>query len=203
MEQAGEFRAGGFEARWSPFTAVQQYATDLPGFVWDATIRMAPCLGVRVRDSYIRGTGSMQGKLASLITVLDQAGRPELDSGALQRYLAEAVWLPTALLPSQGVAWEAIDDASARATLTDAGTSVSMEFQFGESGAIVRGYTPARYREVEGAYVATRWAGSYRNYAPVDGIMVPMKGEVEWILPEGRLPYWRGRFRRIEFDFGP
>ena len=34
------------------------------------------------------------------------------------RYLAEAVWMPSALLPSNGVAWEAVDDLHARASLT-------------------------------------------------------------------------------------
>lgn len=179
VEQTGKFRNGGMDAPWSPLTAVQHFSLDPPGFVWDASIRMAPFLTVGVRDSYIGGHGSMQGKLASLITVVDQGGRPELGAGALHRYLAEAVWFPTALLPSQGLTWEAIDDFSARAKLTDAGTSVSLEFQFSESGEIVRAYTPERHRAVGRAYVPTPWAYSYRSYGRVDGVRVPMEGAVE------------------------
>jgi hypothetical protein len=67
---------------------------------------------------------------------------------------------------------------------------------------IERSYTPARYREVSGAYVPTPWAAAYRNYAPADGMKVPMEGGVEWILPEGRLPVWRGWIRRSEYKFG-
>jgi hypothetical protein len=202
VEQTGRFRTGGFGAPWSSLTAVQHFATHPPGFVWDATIRTAPFLSVRVRDAYIGGAGSMQGKLASLITVVDQKDRPELDAGALHRYLAEAVWFPTALLSSQGITWEAIDDTTARATLRHSGTSASLDFHFGENGAIVRGYTPERYREVEGEYVPTPWACSYRRYAPVDGMMVPMEGEVEWVLPEGRLSYCRVRIQAIEHEPG-
>lgn len=202
VEQTGEFRSGGFGAPWSRFTAVQRFSVAPPGFVWDATIRVAPLLAVRVRDSYVGGAAAMQGKLASLVTVVDQRGRPELDAGALHRYLAEAVWLPTALLPGQGVVWEAVDDSTARATLTDAGTSVSLEFRFGERGEIVRAYTAGRYREVQGAYLPTPWACAYRRYAAVGGVMVPMEGEVEWVLPEGRLSYWRGRIVDIEYGSG-
>jgi hypothetical protein len=144
----------------------------------------------------------MQARLASLIPVVDQRGRPELKAGALHRYLAEAVGIPTALLPSQGIAWKPIDDTTARATLTDAGTTISLEFAFDGSGALVRAYTPNRYREVEGTYVPTPWECSYRQYAAVDSMMVPMESEVEWILPEGRLSYWHGRVLRTQYQFG-
>jgi hypothetical protein len=39
----------------------------------------------------------------------------EIARGELMRYLAEAAWYPTALLPSQSVQWEALDDHSATA----------------------------------------------------------------------------------------
>jgi hypothetical protein len=47
------------------------------------------------------------------------------------RYLAEAVWLPTALLPVNGVRWSPIDENRALATLQgDDDVSVSLEFRF-------------------------------------------------------------------------
>ena len=39
----------------------------------------------------------------------------EVAQGELMRFFAEAAWYPTALLPSQGVRWQAVDDTSARA----------------------------------------------------------------------------------------
>lgn len=193
IEQAGDFRAGGFDAPWSPFTAVQNFTAHPPGFVWDASIRMTPLATVRVRDSYIGGVGSMQGKMASVIPVVDQSGGPGLAAGALHRYLAESVWFPTVLLPGRGVVWEPIDDTTARATLTHGATSVWLDFHFSERGEIVRVFTPERLREVKGEYVPTPWGGSFEEYQEADGMMIPMAGEVEWILPEGRLSYWRGR----------
>lgn len=33
-----------------------------------------------------------------------------------------------------------------------------------------------------------------------DGIRIPLRGEVEWMLPEGAQPTWRGRVTSIRFD---
>ena len=116
IEHEGEFR-GSLDAPWSPFKSVQHFSVDPPGFVWDAAIRMGPLVTVRVRDSYLEGNGSMRASVAGLIPVVNAWGRTDLASGALHRYLAESVWLPTALLPGRGVTWEPIDNNAARATL--------------------------------------------------------------------------------------
>src|ERR687884_130269 len=103
---------------------------------------------VRVRDAYVAGQGSMQGKVLSLVPVVNERAKAELNAGALQRYLAEAVWFPTALLPTAGVQWSAIDNRRALATLTDCGTTVSLKFHFNEAGEITGVSTSGRYREV-------------------------------------------------------
>jgi hypothetical protein len=124
------------EDKWSPFTATQLVITQRPGFDWDARIQMAPGLNAFVHDTYLLGEGSLHASLLGLFTVAKMHGAPENNQGELLRFFAEATWYPTALLPSQGVRWEAIDDTSARATLTDGATTVSLVFQFNAEGAI-------------------------------------------------------------------
>jgi len=195
-------QAGVFSTRpgvWSPFTSEQYFSVRPPGFVWDASIRMAPLVSVRVRDSYLAGEGVMYAKAAALVTVANQRGTPEMASGALMRYLAEAVWLPTALLPCEGVSWEAVDDRTARATLADAATIVSVDVHFGAGGRIVR-IEAMRYRDVNGTPVLTPWVVHLRDYARADGMMIPVAGEVAWLLPEGPLPYWRGRTVEASYE---
>ncbi|WP_460676587.1 DUF6920 family protein [Hymenobacter coalescens] len=194
VQEKGEFRTG--PARpWSPFTAEHHVRTGPPGFVWDASIRMLPVLPVRIRDSYLAGVGAMQGRWAGLVPVVDERGRPELNAGALMRYLAEAPWYPTALLPGQGVVWSALDERSALATLTDGATTVALEFHFGPQGEVTRVYTPSRFRDVNGRGVPTPWGGSFRDYARIGGMTLPQEGEVSWFLPEGKFTYWRARLR--------
>lgn len=72
--------------------------------------------------------GILTAKLFGLMTVMTQPNTPELAQGELMRFFAEAPWYPTALLPSQGVVWEAIDNTRASATLTDGTMAVKLVF---------------------------------------------------------------------------
>jgi hypothetical protein len=199
LEQQGVFRTRA-DAAWSPFTATEHFSVWPPAFVWDARIRMLPLLAVRVRDSYLGGEGWTRAAVAGLVSVADQHGTPEMASASLVRYLAEAVWLPTALLPGGGVSWAAVDDSTARATLADGTTTVSLDVHVGARGEIVRVAT-VRQRDVAGVPVPTPWVGHFGDYTQVGGMMIPRAGEVEWVLPEGAFSYWRGRCVRAAYEF--
>ena len=71
---------------------------------------MLPGLPARVHDAYIAGEGILHASLFGLVSVANLRGTPEMAHGELLRFFAEAAWYPTALLPSQGVQWEAVDD---------------------------------------------------------------------------------------------
>jgi hypothetical protein len=200
IEQHGTFAVKATPDGWRPFTAVQQFAARPAGFVWDARIRMAPGLDFLVRDAFVDGRGSMYGTILGLVPVVNVHDTPDIADGALVRFLAEAVWLPTALLPSQGVRWTPIDATSARATLTSGGTTVSLDFHFGADGLVERIYAPARGRDVAGTSVPTPWEGRWLAYAERGGVLVPVRGEVAWILPTGPLPYWRGEIGEVRYD---
>jgi hypothetical protein len=199
IEHEGEFR-GGIDAAWSPFRSVQHFAVERPGFVWDARIRMMPLVGVRVRDHYVEGEAGMLGKLGGVFAVVDERGTPWLNSGALHRYFMELAWLPTALLPGERVRWEPLDEASARVHFQDGELTLSVDVFFGERGEIVR-VEAMRMRDVDGVGVPTPFVGYFRDYQRIDGMMIPVAGEVEWLLPEGRLDFWRGRITAAEYEF--
>lgn len=187
---------------WGQFAAIQEFTSSPPGFVWDASIRgVVPLVPVRVRDRYFASGAGMRAMLGGVIPVVNQSGTPELAASALARWLGEAVWFPTALLPPRmggSVKWDAIDDSTAEATVTDGAITVSAEFTFDESG-LIRSMSALRYRDVEGTPVLTRFEGFYRDYFRHDGVLVPGYAEVAWLLAPGRFPYWRGRPTRIEF----
>ena len=172
-----------------------------PGFDWDGRIAMVPGLTVRVHDAYAAGEGLLHASLLGLVTLADIRGTPETAQGELMRFLAEAAWYPTALLPSQGVRWEPLSDSSARASLTDGATTVSLQFSFNAEGLIDSVYAEARARTVNGGIVHTPWQGRFWNYERRNGMRVPLEGEVAWLLPEGPKPYWRGRTVRLEYEF--
>ncbi len=185
---------------WSPFTATQVVAIRPGGFVWDARMRMAPGVSVLVRDSFVHGTGSMRAKALGLFTVVSVESTPGIATAALQRWLAEAVWYPAALLPSQGTGWTELDETSARATVRVAGVTASIDYHFGAGGLVERVYAAERGREVNGRSVPTPWEGRLAEWGERGGVRVPVTGEVAWLLPEGRQAYWRGRLAGIAYD---
>ncbi len=197
----GEFLMREAENGWRPFTATQYYVTRRPGFLWDARIKVAPGLAVNVYDAYIAGTGTLHGEILGLIRVIHLGGTPEMAEGELLRYLAEAVWYPTALLPSQGVRWTPMDGSRARATLTDGDTTVSLDFHFNADGEITGSLAASRPREVNGEMHPTPWAGSYADYVERDGMRIPRRGEVTWQLEDRQLPYWRGRVLDVTYEY--
>jgi len=195
--------SGTFAAKpnvWAPFIADQEVGTGPPEFVWNARIAMMPLVPVRVRDRYVGGEGSMRAALAGLIPIVNQHGTPELAAASLQRFLAEAVWYPTALLPGDGLSWSPIDDRSARVMLTDGPTAVSLDVTFGSAGEIET-VSAMRYRDVKGTPVLTPWVGHHRDYTRLSSMMIPTSGEVAWVLPTGPEPYWRGRLVAATFDW--
>jgi len=198
LSQQGQFNLNETEDKWHPFTATQLVTTHRLGFDWDARIQMAPGLSTFVHDTYLLGEGNLQASLLGLFTVAKMHGTPELNQGELLRFFAEATWYPTALLPSQGVRWEAIDDTSARATLTDGATTASVVFQFNAEGAIATMRAEARYRD---RLTAMPWSGRFWDYSVRNGMLIPLEGEVGWEYPEGIRLYFKGKITEIGYEF--
>ena len=198
LSQQGLFNMSETENKWSPFTATQFVITQRLGFDWDARIQMSPGVNAFVHDTYLLGEGSLHASLLGLFTVAKTPSTPEANQGELLRFFAEAPWYPTALLPSQGVRWEAINDTSARATLTDGATTVSVVFQFNAEGTIDRFRTEARYRD---KLTAMPWGGRFGEYSVRNGMLIPLEGEVGWEYPEGTRLYFKGRTTEISYEF--
>lgn len=197
LSQQGQINMSETTDKWCPFTATQLVMTQRAGFDWDASIQMAPGLSAFVHDAYVLGAGNLHASLVGLVTLADLHGTPSSAQGELLRYFAEMPWYPTALLPSQGVDWESINDTSARGTLTDGETTVSLVFQFNPEGTIATIRAVARDRGI----VPTPWEGRFWHYALRDGMQIPLEGEVAWHPTEGVWPYWRGHVTELSYEF--
>ena len=196
--QRGLFRQDGHKNTWQPFHATQLVTMHPPGFDWDARITMAPGMAIWVRDSYALGAGYLRAAVSGLVTVAELRNTPESARGELMRYLAEAAWYPTALLPSQGVIWEGLDETSARATLCDGATTVTLEFTFGADHLIKTVFAAARPKS---ATESAPWLCRIGGCEERDGMRVPVRGEVEWETSGGPVPYFQGTMTQIDYEF--
>jgi hypothetical protein len=201
VTHTGSMNMSATAEQWKPFTSTQRVITQRPGFDWDARIMMLPFVPAHVHDAYVAGEGLLRGALFGLVPVVNMAGTPEIARGELLRFFAEAAWYPTALLPSQGVLWKAVDDTSALATLTDGAVVVTLLFRFNADGLIDTARAESRDRVVDGKTASAPWQGRFWNYAERGGMRVPLDGEVAWVLPEGVKTYWRGTTTSLSHEF--
>ncbi len=202
IAQRGEFKRDHAKADWVSFTAQQISVMQRPGFDWDARIRKLPGIQVFVHDSYVTGEARLKAALLGLWRAVEHNDTPELARSELTRFLAEAPWYPTRLLPSQGVHWTAIDDSSALATLQDGQTQASVTFLFEEDGMIRAARSDSRNRLEQGALVETPWEGSFSGYETRGGMRIPIHGEAAWLLAaNGRDPFWRGQVTDVLYKF--
>ncbi len=201
VEHAGTFNMSETGEQWKPFTSTQRVIIQRPGFDWEARIAMMPGVAARVHDAYISGEGLLHASLFGLVSIVNLRGTQEIAQGELMRFFAEAAWYPTALLPSQGVRWEAVNDTSSKAMLEDGKITVTMLVRFNEDGLIESGRAETRGRTVAGAVIPTPWEGRWSHYELRDGMLIPLEGEVAWMLPEGPKPYWRGRIINLNYEF--
>ena len=202
LSQYGQFHMNETEDKWHKFTATQLVITQRLGFDWDAKIQMFPFINVFVHDTYLLGEGNLQASILGLFAVAKMHNTPQLNQGELLRFLAEAVWYPTSLLPSQGVVWKSIDQHSSRATLTDGKTTASVVFQFDAEGLITSMRADARcYSVVGDKLMFMPWVGNFREYSVRNGIIIPLYGEVGWEHPEGLRLYFKGTTTKINYEF--
>lgn len=112
LEMSGSFRLGQ-DKPWVPMQAKQRISL-LKGFVWQATVGRGLSQFVGA-DYYIKGTGRMRFSLWGLVPLVN-AHTHDIARSSLGRLAGEFVWLPSALLPQQGVIWQAIDERTVQAS---------------------------------------------------------------------------------------
>lgn len=196
----GTFNQSEQAQQWVPFTSDQRVALRRPGFDWNATMRMMPGVGVRVHDAYHDGRGYLHAAVLGLVSVARVEGGGTFAASELMRFLAESPWYPAVLLPGNGIHWDPIDDRSATATLQDADLTVALVFEFRDDGLLERVRADARGRSVGDEMIPTPWEGRFGEYEMQDETLIPLEGEVAWVLPEGTRPYWRGRITSIAYE---
>lgn len=196
LRQRGYFRLGP-DRSWMPLKAEEYYSVNPPGFVWFATMQAAPFVWFHALDQWQSGGGKLTGKIYGVIPMVKGEG-PEFDQGELMRFLQEMTNFPGAFL-NDYITWEALDDLSARATLTYNGQSVSGVFYFNEKGENTN-FVAQRYRMVGKNLELATWSTPCTGYKEFKGVKLPYKGEGVWKLSEGDLPYIKVELVEIEYN---
>ena len=201
FELAGTINMSATGDNWKPFTSWQRAVVHRPGFLWNGKVAMVPSLAAltsaHVHNSDIAGVGTLHAAMLGLCTVARVQGGGEIARGELLRYFAEMVWYPTALLPSQGVRWTAVDDRSAHATLVDGAISLTLLCRFDEAGLITSVHADARGSGVGKDMVMRPWDCTLSDDQQRHGMLVPTRGGAG----NGSKPYFVGKLTALVSAF--
>lgn len=152
-------------------------------------------------DYYLDGEGGMKGVLGKVVTLFDQRGR-EMDRSALVTYLAESLFIPSALL-GETITFDEIDEHTVRAHITAYGQQVSGTFCFNDNDEMIEFTTEDRSLAGEnGVMTLMPWSAKCGDYqVSKDGILHPTTFSATWHLPEGDFTYFDGEIKRITYDY--
>ncbi|MCW7080577.1 MAG: hypothetical protein OCU16_05725 [Candidatus Methanospirare jalkutatii] len=196
LKQSGNFRMKE-DQKWMPIKAEQYFNVDSVEFIWIAKVRIAPLVSIYAKDEFIEGKGNLVVKLLGLIKVVDAKGY-EVDHGEILRFLAECIWFPSAFL-NDYIKWEAIDNSSAKATISHKGINASAIFHFNEKGEVTK-ITAKRYREVNGKFALEDWEGQIVEYKTFNGVIIPNKVNIIWKLKTGDFCYDKVEIIDVEYN---
>lgn len=186
LRMRGRIRVG----RWLSFRA-REVLNPHRGFVW--TARAAALIAGS--DRYVDGHGAMAWRLGGLVPVARAEGA-DVSRSAAGRAAAEALWVPTALLPRCGVRWtsEGPDTATYHYDLD--GLPMSVTYRVDPLGRITS-LVLDRWGDPDGTgtWGPRRFGGHVTAYRRWGDVHLPAAGLIGWDVDTARWP--RGAF----FDF--
>lgn len=197
LKQNGLMRTKPEQEKWMHAVAKQYITVDNPAFVWNVALDMIPFIPVTGRDKFVDGKGQITIRLLSLIPMINSADA-KIDQGALQRYLAEMAWYPSAAL-SPYIKWEAIDATSAKATMTYKGVSGSVVFYFNSQGDIT-GCSADRYMGGGNNAALEKWVVQSERHGVMNGIKIPVKSTATWKLKTGDFTWYKLEITDVEYN---
>lgn len=198
LKQKAQMKLKPEQDTWTEGNAEQYFTIDLPAFIWRVRMKMMPLVSISGRDKFVEGQGEMLIKILSLFPVADVSGNEKINSGALQRYLAEIVWFPSAAL-SPYITWREIDDYSAKATMTYKGTSGSGVFHFDKDGHFVR-FSTWRYMGGDEEAVLKEWIVTVNESRIINSVYIPVKMAATWKLESGDWTWLKLEITDIEYN---
>lgn len=198
LKQRGKMRMKPEQESWYEAQAEQWFTVDNPAFIWKVKVNMMPLVFFTGRDKFSDGKGSMLIKILSLINIVNSSDDEKVNQGTLQRYLGETVWFPTAAV-SPYIKWEEVDSLTARATMTNNGTTGSALFYFNENGDFVK-FSTLRYMGTGDEAQLKEWIISMNEYNVYDGIKIPVKGEATWKLDDGDFTWYKLEVYDVKYN---
>lgn len=166
------------QAAWIPMQG-REILSAMKGFIWQASIGY-PWLRFLGADYYIPKSGRVRFSLWGIIPIARGEGI-DISRSSLGRFVSELIWLPSALLPQQGVQWQAIDDRTIQAHLEIEGEPISIAYQLADDGKL-EALSLLRWgdKTEDGTYGYIPFGGNCQRERTFSGFTIPSQIKVGW-----------------------
>lgn len=168
----------------------QYFSTHKPQFIWKGKTTL-----FTARDLFIDDNGGLMVTLFNVLNVVNAKGS-HYDEGELQRWLAESVWFPTNLLPSDYVKWSAIDADVAKLSFHYNAVAFDFRVRFNAIGEIIE-MEGERFMTVDKKEI---WVCKMANYQERNGVKIPISDQAIWRLKEGDQAYAKFEVQSITYN---
>lgn len=176
LKMNGSFKLGQ-DKPWLPMQATEILSTQ--GFIWQAAIGSG-LLRMVGADYYVNRAGRMQFALLGLLPLVN-ASNPNINRSSIGRLAGEFIWLPSALLPQQGVDWRAIDEHTIQASLKIDGEPITLTLVIDSNGKLLKFSLP-RWgdRTSDGGWAYIPFGGEVQAERSFDGYTIPSQVSAGW-----------------------
>jgi hypothetical protein len=177
------------DAPWLHLHAVQQSFVDQPTrlFLLDASMKGLP---VQAFHRLTDGSATMRVRVAGAFSIADASGAIMDRSETVTLFNDMCLIAPATLIEST-IAWEALDDRSARARFRNGSNTITATLFFDEEGLLRDFRSDDRSRSLANGrdFVLQRFTTPVREYRKFDRFRVAAVAEAHWHDPKGEFSY--------------
>jgi hypothetical protein len=187
---------------WMAFTAEQLNTLDVPRrfFMMDATSKGLP---LDVLHAFDEDGATMRVRLLSVVPVVDAKGAEMTRAETVTLFNDLCVLAPGALV-APSIAWETVDEHTARARFTRGADTIRAELRFNDAGDLVDFDSDDRLALSSDGRVSTprKWTTPLRDYAEVGPARVATRGDAMWHPASGRFVYGEFKLTSLAYNVG-
>jgi hypothetical protein len=202
IEMGGEIGMGSQDAPGYRPMRARQILSPPAGFVWRLDAGL-----IGGSDGMTPGTSWTRFRLAGLIPVVRVGGTADHFRSAFGRAVAEATfWAPAALLPGPGIAWEAVDEDTARVTVSAHGLEQPVDITVAPDGRPLRVVLPRwSNANADGEWRLQPFGGDLADFRSFEGYRLPTTVDGGNLIgTDGYFPFFKARVTDIRFsDLSP
>ncbi|AFY55519.1 hypothetical protein Riv7116_3040 [Rivularia sp. PCC 7116] len=197
LNMNGSFRLSA-DKPWLPMQA-EQIIRAFKGFVWKAKIGSGLMKFIG-SDYCFYNFARMRFSIWGIIPVIN-AHNQDITRSAIGRLAGESFWLPSALLPQNGVVWQAIDNNTIEASMKVDGESVNLTFTIDSDGKLLK-VSVLRWgdKTEDGSHTYITFGGEVLEEKTFAGFTIPSQITAGWWFGTDKyFNFFRANIEKAEF----